>query len=193
MVDRGRGMKLSDLTVFTNDCTDIDYFNACKELQNKYGIPSKPYMTISRNGTWRKTQGIGRTKEGLYIHHIHEWYFLLLCRVDMAQNYSFESQQPQNLCYCTLLEHLELHFLIEKSKNSDGTSDNFGSAVIYAQIMTYDNYELRNLADKIKFKYQITDFFEERYWQKWEDICLWWSMKFQSKKKFPKQEKIVFE
>ena len=39
----------------------------------------------------------------------------------------------------------------------------------------------------------MTEFFNECYWQKWEDICLWWSMKFQSKKKFPKQEKIVFE
>lgn len=181
------------MSLLLNDCTDIDYFNACKELQDKYGIPAKPYMTIHRNGKWKKTPGIGRGKEGLHIHHIHECYFPLLSKVEIAQNYSFESQKPQNLCYCTQLEHLVLHFLIEKRKNSDGTNANWGSAVLYAQIMASDNSELRNLADKIKTKYQIADFFEERYWQKWEDTCLWWNMKFQSKKKFSKQEKIVFE
>jgi hypothetical protein len=156
-----------------------NYFNACKELQNKYGIPSKPYMTISKNGKWRKTSGIGRTKEGLYIHHIDEWHFPLLCKLKNAQNYSFELQHPQNLCYCNLIEHLALHFLIEKAKNSDGTSDNFGSAVIYAQIMASDNYEFRNFADKLKIKYQMTDFFNERYWSKWEDIYTWRGMMFQ--------------
>ena len=156
-----------------------DYFNACEELQNKYGIPSKPYMTISKNGKWRKTSGISRVKEGLYIHHIYEWYFPLLSKVEMAPNYSIESQEAQNLCYCNLLEHLALHFLIEKAKNSDGTSDNFGSAVIYAQIMASDNYEFRNFADKLKIKYQMTDFFNERYWSKWEDISYrWYNYKF---------------
>ena len=181
------------MCLLSNDFTDIDYFNACKELQDKYGIPTKPYMTIHRNGKWKKTPGIGRGKEGLHIHHIHECYFPLLSKVEIAQNYSFESQKPQNLCYCTQLEHLVLHFLIEKRKNSDGTNANWGSAVLYAQIMASDNSELRNIADKIKTKYQMTEFFNECYWQKWEDICLWWSMKFQNKKKFPKQEKIEFE
>ena len=167
------------MCLLSNDCTDIDYFNACKELQHKYGIPLKPYMTISRNGKWRKTSGIGRTKEGLYIHHMHEWHFPLLSKLEIAQNYSSKLQHPQNLCYCNLLEHLALHFLIEKAKNSDGTSDNFGSAVVYAQIMASDNYEFRNFADKLKIKYQMTDFFNERYWSKWEDIYTWWGMMFQ--------------
>lgn len=154
-----------------------DYFNACKELQNKYGIPSKPYMAISKNGKWRKTSGISRVKEGLYIHHIYEWYFPLLSKVEKAQNYSIESQEAQNLCYCNLLEHLELHFLIEKNKNRDGTNDNnYGSAVLYAQIMTSDNSEFRNSADRIK--YQMTDFFDKNYWLKWEDISYRWYNKF---------------
>lgn len=51
------------MCLLSNDCTDIDYFNACKELQDKYGIPTKPYMTIHRNGKWKKTPGIGRGKE----------------------------------------------------------------------------------------------------------------------------------
>ena len=177
------------MCLLSNDCTDIDYFKLCLELQNKYGIPSKPYMTISKSGNWRKTSGISRTKEGLYIHHIDEWDLPRLSKVEIAQNYSIECQEPQNLCYCNLLEHLVLHFIIEKVKNRDGTNDNFGSAVIHAQIMTSDNSELRNIADKIKTKYQMTEFFNECYWQKWEDTCLWWNMKFQSKKKFSKQEK----
>lgn len=154
-----------------------DYFNACEELQNKYGIPSKPYMTLSKNGKWRKTSGIGRTKEGLYIHHIQEWNFTNLSKLEKAPNYSFELQHPQNLCYCNLLEHLELHFLIEKTKNRDGANDNYGSAVLYAQIMASDNSEFRNSADRIK--YQMTDFFDKNYWLKWEDIYTWRGMMFQ--------------
>ena len=154
-----------------------DYFNACEELQNKYGIPSKPYMTISKNGKWRKTSGISRAKEGLYIHHIDEWNFTDLSKVEKAQNYSIESQEAQNLCYCNLLEHLELHFLIEKAKNRDGTGDNYGSAVVYAQIIVSDNFEFKNFADRIK--HQMTDFFDKNYWVKWEDISYrWYNYKF---------------
>ena len=162
--------------------TDIDYFNNCKELQNKYGVPLKPYMTISKNGKWRKTSGISRVKEGLYIHHIKEWDFPLLSTVETAQNYSFEYQEPQNLCYCNLLEHLALHFMIEENKNRDDTNDNWGSAVVYAQIMTSNNREYMYFADQIKIEYQMTGVFDERYWLKWEDINYRWYQKFQRSK-----------
>ena len=165
-------MKFDDLLALY----DMDYFKLCLELQNKYGIPSKPYMTISKSGNWRKTSGISRTKEGLYIHHIDEWDLPRLSKVEIAQNYSIECQEPQNLCYCNLLEHLVLHFIIEKVKNRDGTNDNFGSAVIHAQIMTSDNCEFRDFADRLKLKYQMTDFFDGSYWLKWEDINYSWKL-----------------
>ena len=54
-----------NMSLLLNDCIDADYFDACKELQDKYGIPAKPYMTIHRNGKWKKNTGHWQRQRGI--------------------------------------------------------------------------------------------------------------------------------
>ena len=56
------------MCLLSNDCTDIDYFNACKELQDKYGIPTKTVYDNSQKwqvekntGHWQRQRGIAHT------------------------------------------------------------------------------------------------------------------------------------
>ena len=87
---------------------NYDYNEYVNYLQAKYGIPKKSYFTLD----WRKNTDITRTKEGLYIHHVKENKTIMLCNPDYAKNMPFEYQNPENLVYCDLLEHLLLHILI---------------------------------------------------------------------------------
>lgn len=96
-----------------------DYDEYVKYLQTKYGIPKKPYFTLD----WRKNMDITRTQEGLYIHHVKENKAIMLCNPDYAKNNPFEYQNPENLVYCDLLEHLLLHILICEDPNIDSTID----------------------------------------------------------------------
>lgn len=93
---------------------NLDYESYCKYLQNKYGIPKKPYFA---NENMKSKTAIKRTKEGLFIHHIKEDIALKLADNKVAINYPFEYQLPENLCYCNYLEHTLLHIKISKKNN----------------------------------------------------------------------------
>ncbi|WP_375317597.1 hypothetical protein [Spiroplasma endosymbiont of Virgichneumon dumeticola] len=60
----------------------------------------------------KKTQGITRGKEGLYIHHIDEDKAILLSTPEWARISPFDYQKADRLVYCNLLEHLVLHIKI---------------------------------------------------------------------------------
>ena len=94
-----------------NKVKNMTYMEYCDYLQNKYGIPSKDYMT--ENWYPRSTQ-ITRTSEGLFIHHKCEVHAILLNERNHAMKNPREFQAKENLVYCDWLEHLYLHFLICK-------------------------------------------------------------------------------
>lgn len=98
------------------DLTYIDYIN---QLKNKYGLVPKDYFYTNKKGELVKTGGITRGKDGLYIHHIYECFFLGLSNPIMYKLQCIsedakikDAQKAENLVYCNLLEHLILHIKI---------------------------------------------------------------------------------
>lgn len=109
-------MTIEEVNNILNNMTYLEYVN---ELKQKYGMVPKDYFYINKKGELAKTQGITRGKEGLYIHHIYECFFLGLSDVFMYELQCMESdekikdaQKAENLVYCNLLEHLILHIKI---------------------------------------------------------------------------------
>jgi hypothetical protein len=88
---------------------DYNYDDYCKYLQEKYGIPKKPYFC---NKKFKNQNKIQRSSEGLFIHHIREDKGVMLSNPKYAMLQPFEYQMPENLVYCDYLEHLLLHILI---------------------------------------------------------------------------------
>lgn len=117
---------------------DMGYFELCKYLQEKYGIPERPYMP--NNKCTSVVQSNSRTKEGLVLHHIREYccdnlgqlwqnHSSLLgmvclenCIVD-EQEFYWQCQQPEHLCYCTWLEHLLLHYKLNQIRLCEEYAD----------------------------------------------------------------------
>lgn len=81
---------------------DYSYLQYCEYLQNKYGKGLCEYMTAS----WVKSRKVTRTKEGLFVHHKYEDQAIRLSHPEIAKNYPYEWQLPENLIYCDFLEHL---------------------------------------------------------------------------------------
>jgi len=102
-----------------SEVKSLNYDEYCMYLQEKYGLPSKPYLTE----TWSKTKGITRTQNGLFIHHVREDITIQLSNPEIAKNSPYEYQEPKNLCFCDYLEHLWLHFLIVKNPNRNAKSN----------------------------------------------------------------------
>ena len=88
----------------------LKYFDLCKYLQNKYGIPDGDYFVSTSCAT--PNQKIKRTDEGLFIHHIKECEFPDLSKKEMAILMPFEYQKGHNLVYCNYFEHMLLHMNI---------------------------------------------------------------------------------
>lgn len=90
-------------------------------LQEKYGVPDGAYyLRAEKTGAWRKNQKITRLKsDGLYIHHVKEMYQASLSMQLVAKAMPYEAQEPHNLVYCDLLEHLKLHILIAEMYIAD--------------------------------------------------------------------------
>lgn len=92
---------------------NMSYETLTKYLQQKYGIPMKPYF---RTPTCKSKSPISRTKEGLYCHHIQETELDNLSDTGKALSAPWQWQLPENLCYCNYLEHLLLHILINEKR-----------------------------------------------------------------------------
>lgn len=88
---------------------NLKYLDYCKYLQDKYGILDEPYMTAKFKKNKRATR---TSKEGLFLHHIHENEMILLSHEEIACKFPYEWQKPLNLVPCDLLEHFYLHILI---------------------------------------------------------------------------------
>ena len=94
-----------------NKVKNMNYDEYCLYLQNKYGKAKGYYCTPKGN-----KHNIGRTSEGLVIHHVKEDEMIMLSNPTFARLAPYEFQSPDNLVYCNYLEHLLLHVLIvEKS------------------------------------------------------------------------------
>lgn len=98
----------------------IAYFDYMKQLQAKYGKPSESYFKVAKeSGNYRKNPKISRTKEGLYVHHIAEYYLPILSLEMVAKIAPFSYQEPDMLAYCDLLEHLLAHIMIAEALKTD--------------------------------------------------------------------------
>lgn len=85
----------------------LKYFELCKYLQSKYGMPQGDYFVNKSCST--PNQKIKRSNEGLFIHHIQECVFPDLSKKDMALLMPYDYQLAANLVYCNYFEHLILH------------------------------------------------------------------------------------
>lgn len=93
------------------------YFDYCKQLQNKYGLPKYNYWTNNQYKS-RNVKNKHPTIKYLQMHHIQEHKFVDLSKSYHSISYNdYELHQPHNLCYCNLIEHLYLHYLIECRNN----------------------------------------------------------------------------
>lgn len=103
-----------------NKVKDFTYIQYCDYLQNKYGLPPKPYMTENFTISGWSKKCNSRTNEGLMLHHKYEDHAILLNHEEYARKNLYSWQLQQNLVYCNYLEHLFLHILIcEYPKNKN--------------------------------------------------------------------------
>lgn len=99
-----------DLNQWYVNLLNLDYYELVNYLRNKYGKVSNNYYTDYTCEI--RTRGIGRTREGLSIHHIDEDKVPGLSNPQFAINSPWEYQLADRLVYCDLLEHLILHIKI---------------------------------------------------------------------------------
>lgn len=108
-----------------NKIKNLKYKKYVKYLQQKYGLPNKPYFKIDDKGNWititkggkrflDKETSISRLEEGLVIHHVEEDKYYDLSNKYLACFYSYKNQQEKKLVYCDLLEHWLLHIMINE-------------------------------------------------------------------------------
>ena len=96
------------------------YYDYMKKLQEKYGLPSGPYILVAKDsGKRRKNPKISRTKEGLYIHHTGELMIPALSTGIVSDAAPLAFQEPNMLAYCDLLEHLLAHIMIVEASITD--------------------------------------------------------------------------
>ena len=110
-----------------NHVKDMDYFEYCDYLHNKYGVPQYNYMTPGYTAIAK----CKRTSEGLFVHHKMEIEIGDLSKPSQAKIAPFEYQLSYNLVYCDYLEHLLLHILIAEHPNHGVLASGTGGAIDY--------------------------------------------------------------
>lgn len=100
-----------DLKEF-NNIKNYNYNEYCDYLQKKYGKPKEAYFTKDN----KLNYNIFRINDGLQVHHILEYLITDLSNTNAIYKYDRLVQEPDNLLYCDLLEHLFLHILITKQR-----------------------------------------------------------------------------
>lgn len=86
----------------------MSYQELVNYLLTKYGRVRYNYFVTESMKT--KTKENGRGKEGLYIHHIYEKYFVDLSKPSIFNKWEY--QLASNLIYCNIYEHMLLHMKI---------------------------------------------------------------------------------
>lgn len=106
---------------YVNYLLSLGYEGSVKYLLEKYGQASLPYFEkdsyedfLNGKVAAPAKNRVTRTIDGLYCHHVREDKGILLStpKAIKAFQYPYEWQLPENLVYCTLLEHLVLHAMI---------------------------------------------------------------------------------
>lgn len=114
---------------YVNYLLSLGYDKAVEYLKGKYGKAKMPYF---QEDSYQKfldgklptpvKNKVTRTNEGLYCHHVREDKGILLStpKAIRRHQYPYEWQQPENLVYVNILEHLVLHALIAmEQKDAD--------------------------------------------------------------------------
>ena len=135
---------------------EISYNDYVNQLKEKYGNVPKDYFYVATKGKTQgelaKTPGITRGKEGLYIHHVYECYYLnlgdpFMYNLQLAPSKLLDdkkiedAQKAENLVYCNLLEHLILHIKIALEYHR-------GAEHVGISFITGDLNRLYDLGDK---------------------------------------------
>lgn len=119
-----------------NNVKDMTYLEYCDYLQNKYGLPPRPYCSPD----FEKYRENSCTAYGLVIHHKMEDHAILLSTLDYMKKYPYEWQCRENLVYCDFLEHLLLHVLITEYPAEDRVDKHVGGGgigLIYDNIISF--------------------------------------------------------
>ena len=95
---------------------NYSYLQYVNYLNNKYGAVTDSYYKYNKAG---KFVACRPQKKGLIVHHVREDVVANLCDKTIALTNPIEYQQPENLVYCDLLEHLFLHILITENLSVD--------------------------------------------------------------------------
>ena len=83
----------------------MQYYELCKYLQKKYGLPKYAYFKF-REHRYNHVD-LRNIKDGLVIHHIYEYGCNDLS--DKHKRYNKKEQEQKALVYCNYLEHILLH------------------------------------------------------------------------------------
>lgn len=102
-----------------NQVKEMTYRQYTQYLQDKYGMAPKAYFHESKVDGHLVAGRVTRGKEGLQCHHICEDLVASLSDKTVASSNDITYQQPENLCYANLLEHLYLHILIAEEQNEN--------------------------------------------------------------------------
>ncbi|AGM26074.1 hypothetical protein SSYRP_v1c04820 [Spiroplasma syrphidicola EA-1] len=132
---------------YIEELLSMTYDECVDSLLKKYGSVPKDYFLDA--DCIKKTPGITRGKEGLYIHHIDEDKAILLSTPDHARLNSFDYQKADRLVYCNLLEHLVLHIKIVEYPNVE---QNYGQICGIGGITNFIVPELNDIYSGIVYK-----------------------------------------
>ncbi|WP_253723458.1 hypothetical protein [Spiroplasma citri] len=106
----------------------------------------------------KKTIGITRGNEGLYIHHIDEDKAIMLSTPAYAKKNPFDYQKADHLVYCNLLEHLVLHIkIVEYPNPAQNSGETCGVGGIYNYIVPELNDIYSGIVYKQSWKQKVTE------------------------------------
>lgn len=132
------------------------YAECVNYLLKKYGPVAKDYF--SDFGCTKKTSGITRGNEGLYIHHIDEDKAIMLSTPTYAKKNPFDYQKADHLVYCNLLEHLVLHIkIVEYPNPAQNPGETCGVGGIYNYIVPELNDIYSGIVYKQAWKQKVTE------------------------------------
>ncbi len=136
-----------------NKIKKLTYFEYCDYLQNKYGLPPRPYC--SKKGVRYRENSA--TAYGLFIHHKMEFLKPALCDISDKNDDPnlYEWQKRKYLIYCDYLEHLLLHILAVECPTNNEHNGGGGIGLIYEEIICC-------FAINTKIDYTLID--ESHFW-----------------------------
>ncbi|ENY68497.1 Hypothetical protein, predicted transmembrane protein [Metamycoplasma auris 15026] len=136
---------------------NMSYFMYVSYLRKKYGGIKESYASISNFGDIIINENINKENEGLYIHHVHEYYIPNLNSKSNINLYP-QYQEGKSLVYCNLLEYL---LLFIKIKNETSTKVDKMYKIIIPKLndiysgINYTNNKDKEIALLVKDKKEL--------------------------------------